>query len=84
MTEDEIRQRVLRAIRKALPRKDVTADARFEDLGIESLDAMSLIFAVEEEFDIDLTDTPGANIRGVNDVVREVLALVSPKDAIGA
>lgn len=84
MTEDEIRQRVLHAIRKALPRKNVTADARFEDLGIESLDAMSLIFAVEEEFDIDLTDIPSGHIRGVDDVTREVLALVSPKEAAGA
>jgi acyl carrier protein len=81
MTEAEIRDRVLRAIQKALPRQAVAADTLFEPLGIDSIEAMGLVFAVEEEFDVDLADLPSGGIRGVEDVVREVLALVSARNS---
>ncbi len=79
LNSGEIAERVLAAIRRALPRKQVVLDARFEDLGIESLDAMSLIFAVEEEFDIDFDSTPSGDIRSVEDVVRAVDTLIRRK-----
>ena len=84
MTEDEIRDRVLRAIQKALPRQAVAADTLFEPLGIDSIEAMGLVFAVEEEFDVDLAALPSGGIRGVEDVVREVIALVGARHSAPA
>lgn len=84
MTEDEIRDRVLRAIQKALPRQAVAADTLFEPLGMDSIEAMGLVFAVEEEFDVDLAELPSGGIRGVEDVVRQVQALVSARNGAPA
>lgn len=84
MTEDEIRERILRVLQKVLPRRTIAADTLFEPLGIDSIEAMSLVFAVEEEFDIDLSDVPSGGIRGVADVVREVAIQLSARIAAPA
>ena len=42
----------------------------FEELGADSLDLVELIMAVEEEFDIDITDEEGEAWQTVGDIVR--------------
>lgn len=80
MTKDEIRKRVLHAIQKALPRRTVTVDTLFESLGIDSIEAMGVVFAVEEEFDVDFTNVPSRSIRGVEDVTCAVFAQLAVED----
>ena len=40
-----------------------------DDLGADSLDAVELIMAVEEEFDVTIPDDKAQNIKTVNDIV---------------
>ena len=41
----------------------------FEDLGADSLDAIELIMAVEEAFDIEIPDSEATKIKLVSDIV---------------
>ena len=48
----------------------VTLEANLkEDLDADSLDAVELIMAVEEEFDIEIPDDTAAEIKTVQDIV---------------
>lgn len=40
-----------------------------DDLGADSLDAIELIMAVEEQFDVQIADTEASNIKLVSDIV---------------
>jgi len=40
-----------------------------EDLGADSLDAIELIMAVEEEFDVEIADSEATKIKKVSDIV---------------
>ncbi|HAN94037.1 MAG TPA: acyl carrier protein [Limnochordia bacterium] len=49
---------------------EVTPDASFvEDLGADSLDVVELIMALEEEFDLKITDEEAERIATVRDAV---------------
>ncbi|HHT68907.1 MAG TPA: acyl carrier protein [Firmicutes bacterium] len=52
---------------------DVTPDASFvEDLGADSLDVVELVMALEEEFDLKITDEEAAKIATVRDAVEYI------------
>lgn len=40
-----------------------------EDLGADSLDAIELIMAVEEAYDVEIADSDAVNIKRVSDIV---------------
>ncbi|HOI46255.1 MAG TPA: acyl carrier protein [Bacilli bacterium] len=40
-----------------------------DDLGADSLDAVELVMAVEEEFNIEISDEAAQNIRKIKDIV---------------
>ena len=49
----------------------VTMDAKLiDDLGADSLDAVELIMAVEEQYDIKISDEVAQSIQTVGDIVR--------------
>ena len=75
---DDLTQRVLRIIAET-QRKDpaqVTIDSSFEELGIDSMDGVNIVFALENEFDINVPDEEVKNIRSVRDMVEGVIRLV--------
>jgi acyl carrier protein len=75
---DELTQRILRIIAET-QRKDptqVTIDSSFEELGIDSMDGINIIFALENEFNINVPDEEVKNIRSVRDVVEGVIRLI--------
>lgn len=43
-----------------------------EDLGADSLDAVELVMAVEEEFGIDVPDEEAEKLRSVGDIISHV------------
>ncbi len=53
----------------------VTSDSSFiEDLGADSLDIVELVMALEEEFNIEISDEDAEKIRTVRDVVSYIEA----------
>lgn len=46
-----------------IPSENVTINSTFEELGIDSLDRINLLFAVEEEFGISI---PTEEVKSVN------------------
>ncbi len=78
---DELSQRVIKVIcdTQHLPSEKVTIDSTFQDLNIDSLDGMQILFALENEFDINIPDEAAREIRGVREMVDGVRQLVEAK-----
>lgn len=55
---------------------DITADTTLEDLGADSLDVVEVIMALEDEFDIEISDEVAENISTVGDLVDYIKAHV--------
>jgi acyl carrier protein len=64
-------------------RSEITVDDRLADLGLESLDALELVFDLEEKFDIEIpVNANDAQIGGfekVSDVVAAVQKIIDKK-----
>ena len=73
--------RVIAVIAKTqhLPLESVTIDSTFEELKIDSLDGINIVFAIEEEFGVEIPDDSAKLIRGVRDVVDGVERLLAAK-----
>jgi acyl carrier protein len=79
LTSAEVTERVLRIIAEN-QKKDlslVVIDSSFEELGIDSMDAVNIVFALENEFGINVPDEEMKNIRSVRDIVEGVQKLVA-------
>jgi acyl carrier protein len=85
MSPQELTQRILRIIAET-QRKDpaqVTIDSSFEELGIDSMDGVNIVFALENEFDINVPDEEVKSIRSVRDMVEGVRTLVERRSLQG-
>ncbi len=52
---------------------EVTMEANFiDDLGLDSLDTVELVMALEEEFGIEIADEDAEKIQTVSDVVKYI------------
>jgi acyl carrier protein len=82
MSEDLI-QRVLKAIAtsKRIPLETVTIDSEFQQLEIDSMDAVEILFALENEFEINIPDEEVRNVRNVRQMCEGVEKLVAAKAA---
>jgi len=78
---DDLIQRVLKVIAasKRLPLETVTIDSEFLDLGIDSMDAVEILFALENEFDINIPDEDVRTVRNVRQMCEAVDRLVAAK-----
>jgi acyl carrier protein len=51
----------------------VTPEAKMiEDLGADSLDAVELVMAIEEEFEIEVPDDEAEKLSSVGDIIKHV------------
>ena len=82
MTE-EFTQRLLQSIASTLhkPVEQYRLDASFEELGIDSLDGINILFALENEFDITIPDEQAKRIRSIREMVEGIAKLVSEGSA---
>lgn len=55
---------------------EVRMETTFEDLGADSLDIVELIMAIEEEYDIQVSDEEAEKAQSVGDVVNYINTLV--------
>jgi acyl carrier protein len=76
---DELTEKVLSAIAttKRIPREQVTVDSTLEGLGMDSLDQLNLLFALESDFNISIPDEEAKSIRTVREMVEGVRKLVA-------
>jgi acyl carrier protein len=83
---DEINQRVLKVIAasKRIPLETVTVDSEFQQLGIDSMDAVEILFALENEFDISIPDEEVRSVRNVRQMCEGVEKLVAAKSNAAA
>ncbi len=58
----------------------VTLDSTFADLGIDSLDGVNILFALEEEFKIDIPDSVAQNMKSVRQVVDALTRVLEGKN----
>jgi acyl carrier protein len=82
---EELTQRVLKVIAtsKRIPLEQVTIDSEFQQLNIDSMDAVEILFALENEFDINIPDDDVREVRNVRQMVEGVARLVAAKAAAG-
>jgi acyl carrier protein len=80
MSEDVV-TRVIKVIAKArhIPPESITADSSFEDLKIDSLDGITILFELEGEFDVDIPDEQARSIRSVRQVAEGIELLLAAK-----
>jgi acyl carrier protein len=80
---DETVERVRQVIAssKRIPVERVTIDSAFEELGIDSMDAVEILFALENEFDISIPDEEVKTVRNVRQMVAGVERLLAAKSA---
>jgi acyl carrier protein len=76
---DQLTERVLKVIaatQRISPEK-VTIDSSFQELGIDSMDGINILFALENEFDITIPDEQAKQIRSIREMVEGIQKLVS-------
>jgi acyl carrier protein len=80
---EQLTQRVLKVIAatKRIPPEQVTVDSEFQQLGIDSMDAVEILFALENEFDISIPDEEVRHVRNVREMIEGVDKLVAAKSA---
>lgn len=78
MTNEELTERVLAIIAETQRKKpeEVTVDSSFEELGIDSMDGVNIIFALESEFNINVPDEEVKSIKSIRDMVEGVRRLI--------
>lgn len=77
----DLEARVIKVIAKTqrIPPDSVTIDSTFEDLKIDSLDGINLIFALESEFNIDIPDEDARAIGSVRQMTQGIAQLIAAK-----
>jgi acyl carrier protein len=80
---DELTERILKVIAtsKRIPVEQVTIDSEFQQLGIDSMDAVEILFALENEFDINIPDEDVRHVRNVRQMAEGVEKLIADKAA---
>lgn len=72
ITKEEVTKRAFEALKTvaALQESKLTAEASFQnDLGLDSLDTVEALVALEEEFDLEIPDKISDNIKTVGEAI---------------
>lgn len=79
MTRREIEQKLIGIVRQEkpdLPAEQLTPETLLADAGIDSLDALTILFAVEETFKISVPDDRARSMKTFGDMIEAVVALI--------
>ncbi|KAF8539457.1 acyl carrier protein-like protein [Trichophaea hybrida] len=78
LSKDEVEGRIkdlLKGFDKVTDETKVTGTSHFtKDLGLDSLDTVEIVMAVEEEFSIEIPDKDADNIHSVDQAVQYILS----------
>jgi acyl carrier protein len=64
---------------KRIPVESITLDSTYAELAMDSLDAMNVLFALEEHFGISIPDEAANSIRDVRGTVAGVERILAEK-----
>ena len=80
---ESIQDRVLRVIAttRRVPLETVRPDSTFEQLGIDSLDRLNILFELEGEFDIQIDDEQAKQVTSLQQMIEGITTLVAAKEA---
>jgi acyl carrier protein len=75
---NELTERVIRVIATVqhIPAEKITPQSTFQELGIDSMDGINILFALENEFNINIPDDAAREVRGIQDLVNGVERLL--------
>jgi acyl carrier protein len=78
---ETIQDRVLRVIAttQRIPLERVKPDSTFEELGIDSMDSINILFDLESEFDIEINDEDAKKIHTIPEMIQGITYLVGAK-----
>lgn len=62
---------------KRIPADSIKLDTNLQEMGIDSLDVFSLVFELENAFQISIPDDDVRSIKTVNDVVAGIKKLIA-------
>jgi len=81
--ESTITERVIAVIAKThhVSSDTVKAESTFEELKIDSLDGLQIVFALEDEFDVSIPDDEARKLTSVAQVINGITTLVDKKAA---
>ncbi|HYI96047.1 MAG TPA: phosphopantetheine-binding protein [Bryobacteraceae bacterium] len=76
---DDVMSRVIRVIAETqrVPLDTIKPESTFEELKIDSLDGINIVFAIENEFNVNVPDEAAKSLRSVRDVAEGVEKLVA-------
>ena len=79
MTRDEIQKTLIEIVRKEkdIPDEKLSPETPLADAGIDSLDALTILFAIEETFHISIPDDKARAMKTFGDMVDTVVELAS-------
>jgi len=79
MSDESVATRVINVFAKfkKMNPEDIKMDTSFDELGLDSLDGLNLIFELEEEFDIMVPDDKVQSMKSVHEVVEGVEYLLA-------
>jgi acyl carrier protein len=82
--ETDLAAKVIQVIAQTqrIPVESITLDSTFEQLKIDSLDGINIVFALENEFNISIPDDGVQNMRSVRDTVNGVASLLKQKSEV--
>jgi len=65
---------------EGLPPGVVRPDSTFAELGIDSLDALNILYAIEREFEVEIPDSLAKNVTNVAQIVEVLAPMVGNHD----
>ena len=83
LQQDPLTRRVIETIARTQGMKpaQMSPDSTFAELGFDSLDGFEILFALEEEFDLMISDEDAREIAGIREAVECLRPLVEAAES---
>jgi len=76
-----VSEQVIACFEKVAKKKPITIDSSFAEIGVDSLDAIEILFEIEEAFDLSIPTEHMKGVRSVREVIAGVERLVAERGA---